>query len=228
MACIKSFLTLSTSALSVNGIYTTPEEFSRILKSVSDEEYDSCLRHFIIQNTPFVFQTYPILYGQIVKYLSITFAIEIEDIKLIGSAKTGFSISSPPNYGKPFDKGDLDFVIVNAGLFDKLKSEFKTLQYIFNENNLKLSAKNHEYWIENIFLIPKNFNRGFIDCNKIPNVSEAPLTRNISTTLWLIQDRLKLFYNIEIKKPSIRVYKDKDSFIKVLKFNTDTVLNKLA
>lgn len=227
MSTISDYLKLSIKSKSIKSINTSPSEFADILKSVPFNEQESCLRHFIVQNTPFVFRQTPILFEQLTKYLADRLHVNLEDVKLIGSAKIGFSISPPPNYGKAFEKGDLDFAISNSILFEKLNTEFNILVAKHNAEGLGLTLMNARYWAENISLIPKTLNRGFIDCNKIPLISDAPLARYIADLLWLVQEKLKEINGIEVKKPSLRVYKDSKSFINVLKYNTFSVLKEL-
>lgn len=227
MSTISDYLNLSIKSQSVNSYIVNPNEFADILKSVPFDEQVSCLRHFVVLNTPYVFRQTPILFEQLIKYLADRLQVNLDDVKLIGSAKTGFSISPLPNYGKAFDKGDLDFAISNSILFDKLKAEFDILVTKHNLDGLGLTPTNAYYWEENINLIPRTINRGFIDCNKIPLISPAPLARYIADILWLIQEKLKEINGIEVKKPSLRVYKDSKAFINVLRYNTFSVLNEL-
>ena len=116
---IKKYLNISKVCMEINSTYTSPEIFKKCYTSLEGIEQKSLITHVIIKNIPYLFRDKPLLFEQIIQYLSDSLDIEGESIKLIGSAKTGFSVSPPPCYGKKFsDKSDLDFTIINNTLFD--------------------------------------------------------------------------------------------------------------
>src|ERR1043165_2698801 len=95
---IKNYIKLSKIAESIIDNFTNSKNFKDNYRLVSDNERKAFLRHFIINNVPYAFKSKPLLYEQITQYLSDMLGLSTNEIKLIGSAKTGFSISPPPNY----------------------------------------------------------------------------------------------------------------------------------
>ncbi len=228
MANIKSYLKLSEKAEKITGTFTTPNNLLSTYLELEALEQKSYINHFIINNNPFIFEDIPLLYQQIVQYLSEELNVENADIKLIGSAKTGFSISPEPNYGKPFsEKSDLDFTIFNESLFIELENEFSLWAKEYKNGNLLPRESEIKYWKDNLNIVQKNLNRGFIDTYKIPNRNLFPLTMKINNILYLIQFKLNEFYRIKSSKGSLRVYKNESLFLNQLKLNTEFILNSL-
>lgn len=175
----------------------------------------------------FVFRDIPLLYEQIIQYLSDLLSIESGSVKLIGSAKTGFSVSPSPNYGKIFtENSDLDFTIINEAVFGALCKEYEAWKAAYIRNDiLPRSGKEKKYWDDNIVLLERNIGRGFIDTYKIPNREMCPITKNINNAMYLIPLKLDEYYNIKVSKASARVYKSYNLFRQQLKLNTDQILN---
>jgi hypothetical protein len=216
MAKISEFIYQSACIDKISNSYITPELFQDFIQKTYNTEQDAIIRQFITENTPYIFKDKPILYIQIVQYLTKVLAVNQSEIKLIGSAKTGFSLSAMPSYGKPFYNSDLDFAVYNKDLINKVIDEFEFIREIHSkkplDNPLSLSLSNLEYWKQNIELIPRNIKRGFIDLNKMPKISLTPISSSITEKLWLIQTKLYEIYGIKIKMPSIRIYKDENTF----------------
>ncbi|MBK8089147.1 MAG: hypothetical protein IPK31_15070 [Chitinophagaceae bacterium] len=211
-------------------IFSTPQDFLNNYNSIYDNERDSFLRHSLINNVPFAFKLKPLLFEQIAQYLADSLSINPTDIKLIGSGKTGFSISPPPNYGNPFTpKSDLDFSIINEQLFLDLQKEFYSWAEQYNNKTLLPQNKNQEiFWPQNLENCSTTLNRGFIDTYKIPSHSQFVITQKINQSLYLIQEKLGKIHNINISKASTRVYKNWRSFGYQLKLNTERVLTKVS
>ncbi len=229
MPKILDYLNLSFTARSIDNFFSSPEEFQKNYRKILETETHSYIRHYLINNPAFVFKEIPMLYEQIIKYIADELLVNENDVKLIGSGKTGFSISRPPKYGKAFQNSDLDFTIINQYLFKQLKDEFYSLIDLDNgnENYLGLNYKNYEYWQKNVHYIPKILNREFIDPKFLPYISLTPISSHIAEIMTRIKNNLQKIYSIEIKQPSVRVYKDWHSFLKVLKFNTESVLESI-
>jgi hypothetical protein len=226
MANLLDYIQLSEPALGVKEIYTLPQEFSDNYKSIFETERVSFLRHYIINNKPFAFDEKPLLFEQIAKYLSDSIKVPVADIRLIGSAKTGFTISSK-EYGKKYsNKGrDLDFSIINEDLFFSLKDEFESWLSDFKMNVLLPNNPTEAfYWKDNSINVPTQLARGFIDSYKIPNYPDFPNARKINNCMSLIVLHLNALYSIEAKGASSRVYKNWNTFINQVKLNTETVL----
>ncbi len=218
---------MSNACMNISGTYITAEEFKKNYKALDDIEQTSLLAHIIINNTPYIFKEIPLLYEQIKQYLSDRLQIQNESIKIIGSAKTGFSVSPLPYYGKKFsEKSDLDFTIISETLFEKLNKEYLIWETCYNNKQvLPQNDIEEKYWINNISLLKRTTSRGFIDTNKIPNREICPLTMIINNSMYLIKYKLKEYHNIIISKASVRVYKNYNLFLKQLKLNTDQIVS---
>src|SRR6202012_172299 len=92
MANIHNYLSLSSAAQTVNSIYISPDEFADNFSKISDFEKISYLRFFLVNNVPFAFRVKPLVFEQITQYISDKLRIPTNDVKLIGSAKIGFSM----------------------------------------------------------------------------------------------------------------------------------------
>lgn len=151
-------------------------------------------------------------------------------VKLIGSAKTGFSISNPPDYGKPFTQGsDLDFSIINEDIFYLLEEEFNS--WADQYRNKLITPKNERtktFWDNNLYEVPTyQFKNGLIDTYKIPSWYQFPTAQKINSALSLIVINLKDKYSIEVKGASARVYRSWDTFAGQIKLNTEDILAKV-
>lgn len=224
---ISQYLKLSRESMSISSIYTSSEQFKICYERLIGLEKNSLIAHIIVNNTPFVFRDIPLLYEQIIQYLSDLLSIESGSVKLIGSAKTGFSVSPSPNYGKIFtENSDLDFTIINEAVFGALCKEYEAWKAAYIRNDiLPRSGKEKKYCDDNIVLLERNIGRGFIDTYKIPNREMCPITKNINNAMYLIPLKLDEYYNIKVSKASARVYKSYNLFRQQLKLNTDQILN---
>ena len=224
---ISRYLKMSRESMCISSIYTSSEQFKVCYERLIGLEQNSLISHVIVNNTPFVFKDIPLLYEQIIQYLSDLLSIESGSIKLIGSAKTGFSVSPSPNYGKIFsEKSDLDFTIINEVVFEKLCKEYEAWKTEYTSNNiLPKPGKETKCWEDNIILLKRNIDRGFIDTYKIPNREMCPITKRINNAMYLIPLKLDEYYHIKVSKASVRVYKSYDLFRQQLKLNTDQILN---
>ena len=229
MADIRDYLKISSSANLINNIFTTPENFSKNYWNVVELERKSFLRYYIVNNTPFLFKEAPFLFEQLTQYLADKLQINSSEIKLIGSAKTGFSISPPPDYGKPFGShSDLDFSIVNEHFFDLIKTEYSNWSEKYLSKELIPKNANQEYyWNANLETGKNQIKRGFIDTNKIPNYSMFEHTQKLNNSLSLITINLSKMHSIVITHCTGSIYKNWSSFASRLKHNTESILRKL-
>lgn len=220
---ISNYLKLSKEANAINEIYILPSEFKRRYKKLDGMERDALISHVILNNLPYVFRTKPILYEMIVKYLSDILEVNSNFIYLIGSGKTGFSISPGTDYGKNFsENSDLDFTIVDKVLFDKLVKEYEfwSKAYLVEGKCYPKNAREKSYWDENVWRLKKNIIYGFLDTYKIPNIEICPEVKKINNSIYLITQKLNEYHQIKVKGISVRVYQDNESFINQLSLNT--------
>ncbi len=229
MVDIRDYINLSKAAISIDSSYSAPSEFKNYYNSIDEKEKKSLVRHFIVNNIPFAFKDKPILYEQITQYLADKLLISPTEVKLIGSAKTGFSISPLPDYGRTFGQhSDLDFSIVNEELFNSLKDEFNEWSDLFLTKQINANNSSEEnYWFQNLDSGPRQIKNGFIDTHFIPNRDQFILTRKINNSLWLIQKYMDQKHRIKVKKVSASIYRSWYSFAGRLNRNTERVMKSV-
>jgi hypothetical protein len=229
MIDIRDYIKLSTSAQSVAEIFTVPEGFKVYYENTTGNEKKSLIRHFIVNNVPFTFKDKPMLYEQLTQYIADKLEITPAEIKLIGSAKTGFSFD-PSKYGKTFGPhSDLDFVIVNENLFNKVKSEFNRWSELFASHQIKAFNDNEQgYWKELAIRVPSQLNWGFIDSHSIPNRNLFPTTQTINNSLYLVKKHLGDRHSIIVKKTSARIYRNWHSFGERLSRNIKSIMSTVS
>lgn len=224
---INDFIYESDVVNSVNTIYISPEHFIETYEStVSELERMIILRHIIRFNLPFIFKDKPLIFEQIRSYLSYLLNIEEGEILIIGSSKTGFSMS-PKQYGKVFsEQSDVDFTLINQRLFNNLKNDFDTWRDHYTNKKIQLPAseKETDLWNENLIVVKRNLNRGFIDSWKLPNRKCCPQAKQINNAMSLINLKLKEKFAIITDHASARIYKDFNSFYAQLKLNIDWII----
>ncbi len=208
------FFKMSDECLKEKEFFIKGEDFEAIYNNGVDIEQNSLLLHYVIDNPPFAFREQPLLYDQMRQFIATRIGVLPNDIKLIGSAKTGFSISIE-EFGRSYNSNsDFDFAIVDRGLFSKLSKEYNHWRYAFeNGNVIPRSDRERGYWNSNVFVVEKNIERKFIDVDKLPALKDVcPIAQNILNTMWQVKDNLKKYNGINIRKASARIYSDFSSF----------------
>jgi len=96
----------------------TPDEFRQLLTQQTDQELlGPCLYG---NETPYVFEPAPPAWDTFRALLVAQLGVAQQEIRVVGSARFGFS-TAPGNNLRAFDDGsDIDLIVVNADLFDQL------------------------------------------------------------------------------------------------------------
>jgi hypothetical protein len=185
------------------------------------------LRSFIAEGVPSSFEQLPVLYEVVRDFLAVRLQIQARDITLIGSAKLGYCMA-PSGYGRPFNSdSDLDFAVLSRTLFERLVDVFRQWQQDFATGRETLSnAREEGFWLENLKVVPKNIDRGFIDSNKIPN--RYGLSMTVNQTLWLLKERLRVTIGAPtVRRATLRVYRDSDAFFRQQHLNLGIMLRRI-
>jgi hypothetical protein len=96
----------------------TTVEFRDLLNSKTDVKLlDPCLRDEL---TPYVFEARPESWGSFREELATRLHINRMDVRVIGSARFGFSMKPWNNLRQFSDSSDIDLIVVNSELFDQL------------------------------------------------------------------------------------------------------------
>jgi len=229
MVDIRNYSKLTHTATSIVDLFANPNDFKNYYRNVSSNEVKSLVRHFIVNNKPFAFNEKPMLYEQLTQYVADKLNITATEIKLIGSAKTGFSISPPPDYGKGFGShSDLDFSIVSSKIFKELEMEFANWVDLYENREIEPNNSTEEkYWKQNLSSGIDQIEMGFFDTKFIPNREPFLLTKKINNSMWHIKNSLEVNHKIVLTRATASIYKDWNSFAARLNRNTKHVMDKL-
>ena len=96
----------------------TPADFETLLNELSDEQLlGPCLLEELV---PFAFDPRPETWETFREELVARLGIARSDIRIVGSARFGFSLKPGRNFSTFTDRSDIDVVVVNQTLFDNL------------------------------------------------------------------------------------------------------------
>ena len=96
----------------------TSDDFRDLLGRQTDQQLiNACL---LEDQAPYVFEPKPDAWDGFRDDLASDLSISRDDIRVVGSARFGFSMKPRLHLRSFRDKSDIDVVIVNAGLFDDL------------------------------------------------------------------------------------------------------------
>jgi len=215
---VGDFIHKSTALAGVKSDYIRPKDFLNAYSTLDDIERKSLVLHYIMDNSPFAFEKVyekPLLFEQVRQYISYILEVDVSHVKLIGSTKTGFKMDSD-NYGVPYSKAsDLDFMIIDKGLFVKLVYEFDVWKKAYQVDGSMHPKNDTEkgYWDESMVKLPRNIAMGYLDTYKIPNRPDRlPVNSRVNNTMSNVVRNLKIHHGFSTKKASMRVYKDVDCF----------------
>lgn len=102
------------------------EEFKEAILKTS---LDAVVRQHIFRGVPYVFRDNPASLDRLIKHLSSAIGISEENIKVVGSAKLGYSLN-PDNFPRVFSgTSDIDVIVVSEELFDRVWMTLLEWQY---------------------------------------------------------------------------------------------------
>jgi hypothetical protein len=98
-------------------VYPTADDFAQLLLS---RPLSETVQEHVFQGLPFVFRQTPRTLDVLKRHLVSELGLSPSDILVVGSARTGFSLN-PDNFPRQFSgTSDIDVVIVDEDLFDKI------------------------------------------------------------------------------------------------------------
>lgn len=84
------------------------------------DEFSDIMQEHLFEGLPFVFRDTPQTLGVLKSHLAAELGVDASNIVVVGSARLGFSLN-PDKFPRQFsDTSDIDIVIVDKGLFDKV------------------------------------------------------------------------------------------------------------
>lgn len=206
-----------------------PDSILPALIEKDDTGRKALARLWLSEGVPIAFDKCPAIFDAIRVWLGDKLSVSPKIITIVGSARTGFSLSPPPKYGKPFSpSSDLDIAIVSNELFSKVCDDFKSFKEDYKTG--RISPRNDReaiYWPENIDRVPSHMINGFIDVNKIPYLDRYTHVRLVSQTMWRLTERLKNTPQApQVSKASVRVYREWTSLVNRVAFNLGSSAQK--
>lgn len=95
--------------------FTTAEEFLRLVQTV---ELRQLAEDHVLNGIPWVCRSHPEHYQALKLHIAVSLDIPPSEVMVVGSGRSGFSLS-PDTFPRPFHAGsDIDVVVVSSRLFD--------------------------------------------------------------------------------------------------------------
>lgn len=183
-------------------------------------------RLWLSEGIPFAFKARPAVYEALRIWLAHRLNIQAKEITIIGSGRQGFSLSSDQNVGRPFGpQSDLDMTVISSNLFQRLRAAFGRWEQDYAHNVVHPRSKHEKaLWDKNQRNGPLALERGFIDPQKIPTWPRYPEAQVVMDALWRAHEKLKVTPCApNVRKVSLRVYRDWDSFVRQMEINLEAV-----
>ena len=94
------------------------EQFRALIQiGINDSLLEECLHS---DPVPYAFEPRPVAWREFREEIATTLAISVSDIRVVGSARFGFSMKPSRNLATFTPDSDIDVVIVNSDFFDEL------------------------------------------------------------------------------------------------------------
>lgn len=120
----------------------TAEEFRALIQvGINDNLLDECLHS---DRTPFAFDPRPSSWEAFREEIATALTISISDIRVVGSARFGFSLAPKRNLAGFSSDSDIDVIVVNSDLFDSLWLALLGAAYPRSPNTDLLAGWLHE------------------------------------------------------------------------------------
>jgi hypothetical protein len=190
-----------------------------------DVRYAIC-RLWLSEGIPFAFKARPAVYEALRIWLARRLDVQAKEVTIVGSGRQGFSLSPDQNAGRPFgSQSDLDMTTISVRLFERLRDAFGRWEQDYKQGIVQPRHEREKaLWGENLRNCPGALERGFIDPQKIPTWSRYPEAQAIMDALWRVSEKLKVTpYAPNVRKVSMRVYRDWDSFVRQMAINLEVV-----
>lgn len=204
-----------------------PAAFREAVESISAHSRESLIRLWLTEGIPFAFRECPAIYETSRAWLGSRLRICPKEITLLGSARLGFSLAPPPEYGRAFDvRSDLDLSVISESLFQELSKTF--IQWHTDYQNGIVQprhSKEREFWDQNISFGFQNLRRGFLNANKVPTRDRYPVAGNLNQAMWELIRKLESTPGApKARKASVRIYRSWRELVAQVSFNLKVAL----
>jgi hypothetical protein len=206
----------------LSGSYPDATALGTAITGIRRLELIAVLRLWLTEGIPYAFRSNPMLYETIREWMAMRLQINPKQVTLIGSARLGYSLCPSPDYGRAFgNDSDLDFSAIDGRVFGDLVAAFFAWESDVDAG--RVAARNERersFWQDNLRRMPDNIARGFIDPYKVPTLLRYPGIVAIQDMLFLLGERLRSTEGgPRVKRATLRVYKDWNSFFQQLSMN---------
>ena len=185
------------------------------------------VRLWLTEGFPAAFRDCSAIYEDLRGWLGVRLGIHPKEITLVGSARIGYSLAPPPQFGRPFgEHSDLDLAVVSAPLFERLVATFKTFANDYGTGALRpRSDRERGFWKANLEFGERNIPRGFLDGAKVPNLDKYAVAQEINDAMWALLKKLEATPGApRVRRASTRVFRDWQSFIDQASLNLSFAL----
>lgn len=209
--------------------FPCPDELCKALSGGTRIEREIFVRLWLTEGAPAIFRHCPAIYEDLRGWLANQLGIHPKEINLIGSARIGYSLAPPPDFGRPFgEHSDLDLSVISATLFERLVE----LTHLFEDDYkngtiLPKSETEQMLWDDNLRFAERNIPKGFLDSKKIPNLERYAAAQKINQAMWVLLKKLEVTPGApKVKRASTRIYRDWQCFIDRVSLNLRSALEK--
>ena len=207
-------------------VYPPANVLLRAVKAGDRDARYAISRLWLSEGIPFAFKARPAVYEALRIWLARYLDIQAKEITIIGSGRQGFSLSPDQNVGRPFGpQSDLDMTVISSSLFQRLRAAFGRWEQDYTHGIVHpRNEREKALWGENQRNNPLALERGFIDPQKIPTWPRYPEAEMVMDALWRVHEKLKVTPHApDVRKVSLRVYRDWDSFVRQMAINLEVV-----
>jgi hypothetical protein len=222
---------LSEHAKRLKGSYPRSELLLEVVANADDLEKLGIVQQWVTEGIPYSFREHPILYESIRRWLGRELGIHAKEITLIGSARIGYSMAPPPDYGQLFSSSsDLDFSAISECLFQRCVEAFDRWVADYTSGEAVPRHPTEEFfWQNNREVVPNNIRRGFIDPHKIPTLKRYQVACDILDSLYRLHEKLKVTDDApQVRKITIRVFKAWGTALRQFKFNLSLIAKNVS
>ncbi len=207
--------------------FPAPEDLRLALSQRVRRTTEMVVRLWLTEGVPFAFQSCPAIYEDVRGWLSSRLKVHPKQITLVGSARIGYSLAPPPQFGKPFGgHSDLDLSVVSTELFEQITEAFAMFRGAFlRGSEVPTNDYEQSMWRNNLTFAEKNIPRGFLDASKLPNRPAYAVSRNINQAMWALVRKLEVTAGAPtVRRASTRIYRDWPSLIAQVALNLTTAV----
>ncbi|MBI3408969.1 MAG: hypothetical protein HY040_11515 [Planctomycetes bacterium] len=122
--------------------FPTVKAFTELLQSTRDSELEKLVTGVVFPGLPFVFEGDPPAYDRMRTHLAVRLGIPVQDIIVIGSGKSGYSLA-PDSFPNQYSatRSDVDVLMVAEGLFDAIWYSVLEWHYFVHTRNMNGDEK---------------------------------------------------------------------------------------